>query len=158
MRQHSNFRKLALLISSVVQLTVVCYASEESGRWQGYLIDRECARSIKSSKENPRLALQKHPKACAIKAKCREQGYCLFIDGHWADLNAIGNALAAKLLKGSKRKYGCFVEVAGVLKIEPVQAIEAGQSTVTVTTISEKWSIQAEEMQEKIEPPSKWSI
>jgi hypothetical protein len=45
-----------------------------------------------------------------------------------------------------------------VLKIEPLQAIEVSEGTVTVTPISEKWSIEAKEMEEKIEPPNKWSI
>ncbi len=154
MRQYSD-PKLALLISSLVQLSVVCYASEEPGRWQGYLIDRECAGGIKS---NPNLALKKHSKACALKAKRRAKGYCLFINEHWADLNAAGNALAVKVLRASKRKNGCFVEVVGVLKIEPLHAIEVGEGTVSVIPMSEKWSIEAKEMEEKIEPPNKWSI
>ncbi len=92
------------------------------------------------------------------KPSAEQKAIVFSFNEHWADLNAAGNALAVKVLRASKRKNGCFVEVVGVLKIEPLHAIEVGEGTVSVTPMSEKWSIEAEEMEEKIEPPNKWSI
>ncbi|MBX9688621.1 MAG: hypothetical protein K2X27_18070 [Candidatus Obscuribacterales bacterium] len=98
------------------------------GKWQGYLVDRHCAESVREDSE-PKVFLQHHTKDCALMPNCRARGYSLYANEKWFDFDKAGNQRAVKILQASKRKSGFFVAVIGtaqgkVLKVASIKEIE----------------------------------
>lgn len=101
-------------------------------KWQGYLLDRQCADSVREDAD-PKVFIQHHTKDCALMPNCRAKGYSVYVassdNDKWFDLDKKGNDLAVKLLKASKRRSGFYVEVTGtqqdkVLKTQSIKEIE----------------------------------
>lgn len=87
-------------------------------KWQGYLIDRGCADSVRDDSD-PTAFVQNHTKDCALMPNCRAKGYSIYATSpeyKWLDLDKKGNDLALKLLKASKKRIGFYVEVTGSQK------------------------------------------
>lgn len=96
--------------------------------WQGYLIDRQCAESIKDDSDRKTFVVH-HTKDCALMPNCRAKGYALFVDNKWYDLDKRGNELAVRILTVSNKKRGFYVRVTGttqgqVLKVESMKESE----------------------------------
>lgn len=96
-------------------------------QWQGYVIDRQCAGAVRKDSDASSF-VQRHSKDCSLMAHCQSVGYCLYSRGKWLDLDKKGNGLAIKLLQATKRKYGLYVEAAGVvngsvLKVQSLKEI-----------------------------------
>lgn len=104
------------------------WAGDQSN-WQGYLIDRQCAESVREDSD-PLAFVLHHKKDCALMPNCRAKGYSLFADGKWYDLDKRGNDLSVKLLKASKKTRAFFVQIQGtkqgnVLKVQSMKESEA---------------------------------
>lgn len=118
-----------LLLGSVLSPSV---RSDESSKWQGYLLDRECADSVREDSD-PKTFIHYHTKDCALMANCRAKGYSIYTanasGNKWFNLDKKGNELAVRLLKASKRRSGFYVEVIGtrensVLKTQMIREID----------------------------------
>ncbi|MFN8656820.1 MAG: hypothetical protein U0105_10820 [Candidatus Obscuribacterales bacterium] len=100
-------------------------------KWQGYLVDRGCADSVRNDSD-PTTFVQNHTKDCALMPNCQAKGYSIYATSpecKWLDLDKKGNDLALRLLKASKRRIGFYVEVTGtakkqVLKTQNIEEIE----------------------------------
>ncbi len=108
-------------------------------KWQGYLVDRQCAESVKEDND-PKLFIENHTKDCALMPNCKAKGYSIYVgyagNSKWFDLDKKGNELAVKLLQASKRRSGFYVEVTGteqnkVLKTQSIKEIDEPKSTST---------------------------
>lgn len=108
---------IAVVAFSVTVIVMLVHAqAAETGKWQGYLVDKQCAESVKEDAD-PKPFIQNHTKECALMASCKVKGYCLFTDNkNWLDFDSIGNQLAIKLLKTSKKNRGFYIEVIGTYK------------------------------------------
>lgn len=125
MKKSVTFVSALLLVISAAVAPVLCNAQ---GKWQGYLVDRQCADSVRED-SNPKTFVQNHTKDCSLMPNCRAKGYSLYADSTWFDLDKKGNELAVKLLTASKRNSGFYVEVTGtkqakVLKTQSIKEIE----------------------------------
>jgi len=126
-------RKLATALCAILLLSGTAAAfSAAASKWQGYLLDRQCADSVREDAE-PKVFIQHHTKDCALMPNCRAKGYSVYVastdNDKWFDLDNKGNDLAVKLLKASKRRSGFYVEVTGtrqdkVLKTQSIKEIE----------------------------------
>lgn len=108
-------------------------------QWQGYLLDRQCADSIREDSD-PKTFILHHTKNCALMPNCRAKGYALFVDGKWYEFDKRGNELAVKLLKASKKERGFYVCVAGTAqgKVLKVQSMKEGVEPKSNETEREK--------------------
>lgn len=102
-------------------------------KWRGYIIDRQCAESVREDSD-PVPFLRHHNKDCALMPSCRRNGYSLYASGKWLDLDKKANGLIMQALKLSKRKNGFYAEVAGkmqgkVVKVEKITEIEEPSQT-----------------------------
>jgi hypothetical protein len=96
----------------------------DEDKWSGYLVDRQCADSIKGSSATESF-VRAHTKDCAVM--CQDKGYSLYSQGRWLSLDARGNSLALKHMKASQRVRGFYVQVTGKIK----------DSTISVWRIEE---------------------
>jgi hypothetical protein len=106
----------AFLLMSIA--TTIPALAEAQTKWQGYLVDRGCADSVREDSD-PSTFVQNHTKDCALMPNCRAKGYSIYVispERKWFDLDKKGNELALTLLKASKRRVGFFVEVTGIQK------------------------------------------
>jgi uncharacterized protein YxeA len=124
--------KLHVLLGTIPMLTAWSVGLEGLAagqkQWQGYLIDRQCAESVKGDSDSKAFVLH-HTKDCALMPNCRATGYALFVDNKWYELDKRGNELAVKVLTASKKKRGFYVRVTGtaqgkVLKVESIKESE----------------------------------
>lgn len=120
----------ALLLVSVA--TAIPALSDQLGKWRGYLIDRQCADSVKEDSD-PKAFIEHHTKDCVLMVNCCAKGFAIYVtskaEAKWFVLDKKGNELAAKLLKSSKRRSGFYVEVTGtqenkVLKTQTIKEID----------------------------------
>lgn len=116
--------KLATTVLAVL-FVATAPALSDGGRskWQGYLVDRQCADSVREDSD-PKAFIQHHTKNCALMPNCRAKGYSIYVDTperKWFDLDKKGNELVVKLLKASKRRSGFYVEVTGTQKKQVLQ-------------------------------------
>jgi hypothetical protein len=128
-------KKLAIVVSAWLIVNVASATpalSGEAGKWCGYLIDRQCADSVKEDND-PKAFIEHHTKDCVLMVNCTVKGFAIYVtpkaEAKWLDLDKKGNELAAKLLKSSKRKRGFYVEVTGkqentVLKTQTIKEID----------------------------------
>lgn len=102
------------LISLVVAILLVAGWSNgvcaEQEKWLGYIVDKQCADSIRGSTEAESF-VQAHTKDCAVM--CKDKGFAFYSQGKWFGFDAKGNSLALKVLQESKRTRGFYVEVIG---------------------------------------------
>lgn len=114
-------KRLATTVCAVLLLagyTARPALAEAQTKWQGYLVDRGCADSVRNDSD-PTMFVQNHTKDCALMPNCRAKGYSIYATSpecKWLDLDKKGNDLALKLLKSSKRRISFYVEVTGVRK------------------------------------------
>ncbi len=112
-----------LVIFGVIQTPAL---SNTSGKWQGYLVDRQCADSVRDDSD-PRSFIQHHMKSCALMPNCKVLGYSIYTltrpKGTWFDLDKKGSELAFKLLKTSKRSNGFYVEVTGTQQNQTIKTL-----------------------------------
>lgn len=123
-----------LLFATLVFFSNRAFA-QSAAKWQGYVIDRQCAESVKEDSD-PRSFIRQHSKDCSLMPTCRVLGYSLYCDRKWLDLDKKGNELTIKLLKASKKKNGIYVEVVGsaqdkVLKVQGMKEIDEPVPTET---------------------------
>lgn len=134
------FAKAILGFSTVAALTVVfsvtSSAADKTSKLQGYLVDRQCADSVRGDSD-PESFIKHHTKDCALMVNCRRKGYSLYVKPNWFDLDKHGNKLAVKVLQKSARRNAFYVQVegttqAGILKVkdivevaEPVAKLDA---------------------------------
>ena len=119
----------ASLLLSVASATPALPEAEK--KWQGYLLDRGCAGSVREDSD-PTAFVQNHTKDCVLMPNCRAKGYSIYAtspERKWLDLDKKGNDLALKLLKSSKRRIGFYVEVTGtekkqLLKTQTIKEID----------------------------------
>jgi hypothetical protein len=121
----------ALLVSTVATLTVVfsatSSAAEKVSKLQGYLVDRQCADSVRGDSD-PEGFIKHHTKDCALMVNCRRKGYSLYVKPNWFDFDKHGNKLAVKVLQKSSRRNAFYVQVegsaqAGILKVKEIVEI-----------------------------------
>jgi hypothetical protein len=124
--------KLQLLLGTILVLTARSFDLEgkaaEQRQWTGYLIDRQCAESVRHDSD-PKDFVLHHTKDCALMPNCRAKGYALFADEKFFELDQQGNELAAKVLMASKKKRGFYARIAGeaqgkLLKVESITESE----------------------------------
>ena len=127
-------KKLATALCALL-LLAGCSATpalaEAQSKWQGYLVDRGCADSVRNDSD-PTTFVQNHTKDCALMPNCQAKGYSIYATSpecKWLDLDKKGNDLAFKLLKASKKRIGFYVEVTGtqkklVLKTQSLEEID----------------------------------
>lgn len=126
--------KLNVLLGTGTVLTMAAWSLDLQGlaagqtHWQGYLIDRQCAESVRDDSD-PKAYVLHHTKDCALMPNCRAKGYALFVDGKWYDLDKRGNELAVKILTASKKKRGFYVRVTAavqgkLMKVESMKETE----------------------------------
>jgi hypothetical protein len=126
-------KKLATAVCAFLFLSGTTAAfSAALNKWQGYLLDRQCADSVREDAD-PKVFIQHHTKDCALMPNCRAKGYSVYVASaetdKWLDLDKKGNAMAVKLLKASKRRSGFYVEITGirqdkVLKTQSIKEID----------------------------------
>lgn len=127
-------KKLATTVCALVLLTDATTTPvfpDTRGKWQGYLVDRQCADSVREDSD-PKTFIHHHTKDCALMPNCRAKGYSVYVtpaENKWLDLDKKGNELAVKLLKSSKRRSGFYVEITGtqqnkVLKTQTIKEID----------------------------------
>ncbi|MBX9722904.1 MAG: hypothetical protein K2X81_15995 [Candidatus Obscuribacterales bacterium] len=104
---------LLLLIGFLLSAESLEAFCADQNKWFGYILDNQCADSIKGSSTAESFA-QAHTKDCAIM--CKDKGYCLYLKGKCNSFDARGNELASKLLQESKRVRGFYVQVTGKTK------------------------------------------
>ena len=126
----NNIRVVLQMVAMLVVwlLGLNSWAGDQSN-WQGYLIDRQCAESVREDSD-PLTFVLHHKKDCALMPNCQAKGYSLFADGKWYDLDKRGNELAVKLLKASKKMRAFYVRIYGmkqgnVLKVQSMKESEA---------------------------------
>ena len=113
-------RFVIVLLTTLTVLLETSYAGADAAevrKWQGYLIDRQCADSVREDSD-PKVFIQHHTKDCALMPNCRAKGYTLYSTHKWLNLDKRGGEIAVKVLKGSKRKSGFYVEVTGTFDKE----------------------------------------
>lgn len=126
-------KKLATAVCAFLFLSGTTTAfSAAAGKWQGYLLDRQCADSVREDSD-PKVFIKHHTKDCALMPNCRAKGYSVYVasteNDKWLDLDKKGNDIAVKLLKASKRRSAFYVEVTGtrqdkVLKTQSIKEID----------------------------------
>ncbi|QQR58771.1 MAG: hypothetical protein IPG59_04540 [Candidatus Melainabacteria bacterium] len=115
--------RFVIVLLTLTVLLETSYAGAEAAevrKWQGYLIDRQCADAVREDLD-PKVFIQHHTKDCALMPNCRAKGYTLYSKHKWLNLDKRGGEIAVKVLKGSKRKSGFYVEVTGTLKDKILQ-------------------------------------
>ncbi|MBA3991949.1 MAG: hypothetical protein C0469_00385 [Cyanobacteria bacterium DS2.3.42] len=110
-------RFLFVVFGLLLSLTFAAQSQAAPSRWQGYLIDRQCADSVREDSD-PKVFIQHHTKDCALMPNCRAKGYTLYSKHKWLNLDKRGSEIAVEVLKASKRKSGFYVEVTGTLDKE----------------------------------------
>lgn len=108
-----NMRHVKFIVLLVTVLLLAGWTKAfclEQKRWLGYLVDKQCAESVKGTSQAESF-VQAHTKDCALM--CKDKGYVLYSEGKWFYLDAQGNNLALKMLHESKRARGFYVEVTG---------------------------------------------
>lgn len=126
-------KKLATSVCAFLFLSGTTAAfSAALSTWQGYLVDRQCADSVREDSD-PKVFIQHHTKDCALMPNCRAKGYSVYVastgNDKWLDLDKKGNDMAVKLLKATKRRSGFYVEVTGtrqdkMLKTQSIKEID----------------------------------
>ncbi|HEY9787857.1 MAG TPA: hypothetical protein V6D17_20890 [Candidatus Obscuribacterales bacterium] len=112
MKRIAQTTKTMLIMAALLALTDAL-AAENQKEWKGYLIDRQCADSIRQD-NNPKTFVMHHTKDCALMPNCRARGYALFADGKLYELDRKGNELAIQLLSSTKKERGFYVRVKAV--------------------------------------------
>lgn len=107
--------------------------------WQGYLIDRQCAESIRED-SNAKAFVLLHTKDCALMPNCKAKGYALFMDGKWYELDKRGTELAVKILTASKKERGFYVRITGAVqgKLLQVESIKESEAPKLNTGVEKK--------------------
>ncbi|MBZ0189543.1 MAG: hypothetical protein K8F91_25070 [Candidatus Obscuribacterales bacterium] len=121
---------LLLCFGGVVGLVGLIGSADarESSKWQGYLIDRLCMKTVKDDPK-PKDFIHHHTKSCLLMPACKKSGYTLYTEGNWLMLDERGNKLAIEVIKASKRESEFFVEVEGrqtkdLIKVSRIREIE----------------------------------
>ena len=103
-----------LLLASFWLTAGATEAADKTVHVTGYLMDEMCAGS--STARSGGLAYAKeHTKECSLAPSCNAQGFEVFSNGRWYQLDKNGSAQALKLLKTSKVEKGNYVEVDGTM-------------------------------------------
>jgi len=134
LHERGCMKRLATTVCAFLLLagaTMTPALAETQTKWQGYLVDRGCADSVRDDSD-PTAFVQNHTKDCSLMANCRAKGYSIYAtspERKWLDLDKKGNDLALKLLKASKKRIGFYVEVTGtatkkVLKTQSIEEID----------------------------------
>jgi len=113
----SRFVIVLLTVNILLETYSAGAEAAEVRNWQGYLLDRQCADSVKEDSDR-NVFIQHHTKDCALMPNCRAKGYTLYSKHRWLNLDKRGSEMAVKVLKVSKRKSGFYVEVTGTLDKE----------------------------------------
>ncbi len=123
-----QFKRALLVLSNVaiiaLALSTASTAKNKSSTFQGYLVDKQCADSVRQD-SHPEDFIKHHTKDCALMENCRRNGYTLYVSPNWFDLDKHGSKLAIKVLRNSKRNHGFFVRVdgsvqAGLLRVKSI--------------------------------------
>lgn len=123
-------RFVIVLLTLIVLLETSFAGGAEAGevrKWQGYLIDRQCADTVRED-SHPEDFIKHHTKDCALMTNCRRKGYSLYAKPNWFDFDKHGSKLAIKVLQKSKRKDSFYVQVegstqAGILRVKEIVEI-----------------------------------
>jgi hypothetical protein len=103
----------ALLLAVQVLAGSTALAAEQvASKWRGYIVDRQCADSVREDTD-PIPFLRRHSKDCSLMPSCKRDGYSLYADGKWLDVDKDANAIVMHAIKSSKRKNGFYAEVLG---------------------------------------------
>lgn len=121
----------ALLVVFQLVIGTAALADQSSAgptKWRGYIVDRQCAESVREDID-PVSFLRHHSKDCSLMPSCRRDGYSLYADGKWLDLDRKANGTVIQALKASKRKNGFYAEVIGkmqgkVVRVEKIAEVE----------------------------------
>ena len=129
-----------LLIVFIVVLQMVAGSAARADtaagaqlKLHGYIVDHQCAGSVQEDPD-PTAFLEHHTKDCALMPSCKAEGYSLYANGKWFELDKRGSNLVIDALKASKRNNGFYAEVTGsmqgkVLKVQNVTEIQESQKT-----------------------------
>lgn len=90
------------------------------GKWRGYIVDRQCSESVRED-TNPVPFLRRHSKDCSLMPSCARDGYSLYTDGKWIDLDKKASRTVIQAIKSSKRRSGFYAEVIGRVKGNVIQ-------------------------------------
>ncbi len=130
------FRSVSAGAIITMMIATASIAKSKSSAFQGYLLDRQCADSVREDSD-PEDFIKHHTKDCALMVNCRRKGYSLYVKPNWFDLDKHGNKLAVKVLQKSPRRNAFYIQVegttqAGILKVkdivevaEPVAKVDA---------------------------------
>jgi hypothetical protein len=108
---------VAVLITASI---LFCASSIDSTSfWWGYLADRHSALSCQSASNHPELVWNYTQQNRFLKLM-KTNGYMLYSNGKWYNLDEHGGQLAKEVIKRSARQQSFFVVVRGKLTAETI--------------------------------------